>query len=231
MFDNHRRRRRERRVRPGDGRALKPFRTWQLLHRTLFRLDLEEPDGAVHRYEVDVHHLADELSGSLDPEEKDPTPPMALYRDGRRTHVANPPAAFPVPGGVIEVARTSYGLSRMHHVPDGGEARLLTPHPRSAEGLRARLGRRFPLASRVLGAIAIVVLLVSLAVTIPQIVELVTSVEVIAARVGTFTSPISLSAELNTALVIAGALAATERALTLRNHWLIDADTTWTSFT
>ena len=47
---------------------------------------------------------------------------------------------------------------------------------------------------------------------------------------GTFTSPIQLPAWLNTALLVAGIIAAFERALTLRNHWLIDADTTWTSF-
>ena len=231
LFSSHRRRRQEARVRPGDGRPLKPYRAWQLLHRSLFRLDLTEEDGAVHRYEVDVHHLADELSTSAGSGEKDPTPPMALYRDGLRTHVADPPAAFPVPGGAIEVARSSYGLTRMHHVPDDGEARVLTPHPRSLEGWRARFGRRFPVASRLLGGLAIVVLLVSLVVTVPQIVEFVTSIEAVAAQVGTFTSPISLGAGANTALVIAGALAATERALTLRNHWLIDAATTWTNFT
>ena len=31
-------------------------------------------------------------------------------------------------------------------------------------------------------------------------------------------------------VTVAGVLAAVERALTLRNHWLIDAETTWTSF-
>jgi hypothetical protein len=29
--------------------------------------------------------------------------------------------------------------------------------------------------------------------------------------------------------IVLGVLAATERALTLRSHWLIDADTLWTS--
>jgi hypothetical protein len=39
-----------------------------------------------------------------------------------------------------------------------------------------------------------------------------------------------LPAWANTTVTVAGVLAATERALTLRNHWLIDLDTTWTTF-
>ncbi|MDN5822554.1 MAG: hypothetical protein L0H39_13860, partial [Brachybacterium sp.] len=156
--------------------------------------------------------------------------PVALYRDGAQLHIANPPVAFAVPGGAIEVATSMYGLTRMHHVPDGGQPRALRPHPWSLEGRRARFGHRHPGASRAIGAAAILVLLVGLVVMLPQLAEMVTAVEVVAARVGTFTSPIQLPAWANTALLIAGVLAATERALTLRNHWLIDADTTWASF-
>lgn len=35
------RRRRQNKLKPGDGHALKPFRRWQLLHRSLFFLELE----------------------------------------------------------------------------------------------------------------------------------------------------------------------------------------------
>jgi hypothetical protein len=119
----------------------------------------------------------------------------------------------------------------MHHVSEGGDtARTLRPHPRSLEGLRARFGRRYPGASRVLGMLAIIVLLLGLVLMVPQAAELITSIPPVAERVGAFTSPIQLPDWLNISLLVAGALAATERALTLRNHWLIDADTTWTSF-
>ena len=73
-------------------------------------------------------------------------------------------------------------------------------------------------------------LLVGVVMMVPQAAELITQIEVVAENVGTFTSPISLPAWLNVSLVVAGILAATERALTLRNHWLIDAETTWTAF-
>src|SRR5690606_20033261 len=123
------------------------------------------------------------------------------------------------------------GLSRMHHVPAGDRpAQTLRPHPRSLEGLRARFGRRHPGASRLLGALAIVVLLIGVALMVPQAAELITSIPPVAERVGTFTSPIQLPTWLNITVTVAGVLAALERALTLRNHWLIDAEATWTSF-
>src|SRR5699024_5158936 len=103
----------------------------------------------------------------------------------------------------------------------------LQPHRRTGEALRNRFGRRFPRTSRALGIAAIVVLLVSLALGAPQILELITRLDVMPRAVGTFTSPISLPGSVNTPLVIASGLAAIERALTLRSHWLIDFETWW----
>lgn len=231
MFKRLQRSRRLSRAKPGDGSALKDLRWWQLLTRTQFFLDQAEDERQPAHYAVDVRHLATELEGGKIAEGARHAP-VALYRDGRQLYIANPPVAFEVPSGVIEVATSTYGLTRMHHVPaDGGAPRTLRPHRRSLEGLRARFGRRHPRTSAVIGRLAILTLLVGVVVMVPQAVELLTSVSVVAEQVGTFTSPIQLPAWANTALVIAGALAATERALTLRNHWLIDADTTWTSFT
>lgn len=230
MFKRLQRSRQLRRAKPGDGSTLKGLRWWQLLTRTQFFLDPAEDEGRTAHYTVDVRYLATGLEGGKIAEGARHAP-VALYRDDRQLHIANPPVAFEVPGGVIEVATGTYGLTRMHHTPeDGGQPRTLRPHPRSMEGLRARFGRRYPRASAVIGAGAILVLLVGLVLMLPQAVELVTSLEVVAERVGTFTSPIQLSAWTNTALIVAGVLAATERALNLRNHWLIDADTTWTLF-
>lgn len=231
MFTRLRRTRRLRRAKPGDGREMKDLRWWQLLSRTLFFLDADEAAGRTAHYTVDVRYLATELEGGKIAEGARYAP-VSLYRDGRQQHIANQPVAFEVEDGVIEVATSTYGLSRMHFVPsDGGEARTLRPHPRSLEGRRERFGRRHPGMSRLLGAVAIVVLLIGLVTMVPQLAELVTSIDPVAERVGTFTSPIQLPGWLNVSLLVAGALAATERALTLRNHWLIDADTTWTGFT
>ncbi len=257
MASRRRRRRALRRVRPGDGSALAPYRFWHALHRTQFVLDHRDADGAPHRAVVDVHFFADDLlpasasfdklgalaekvglggandaDDAADAEDEDASaaPPVALYVDGVQVHRANLPAAFPVPGGVIEVAASPYGLSRMHVVSEDGQERVLQPHPHSLEGLRARFAQRFPGISRVIGVAAVLVLLGGLALFVPQLLELVTRTEVVAQYVGTFTSPIRLPEWANTALLVAGILAALERALTLRNHWLIDADTTWTSW-
>ena len=229
MFQRLRRARQIGRAKPGDGSAMKDLRWWQLFTRTLFFLDPDEHAGRPSHYTVDVRHLATELEGGKIAEGARHAP-VALYRDGRQVHIANPPVAFEVPGGVIEVATSSYGLTRMHHVATGErKGTTLRPHPRSLEGRRARFGRRHPAASTLIVSVAVVLLLVGLVLMVPQTLELVTSLDPVAERVGTFTSPIQLPVWANTSLLIAGALAATERALTLRNHWLIDADTTWTS--
>jgi hypothetical protein len=217
---------------PGDGSPLKKYSLTQGLSRTLFFVDLPEPGTRSHAYAVDVHFWADELADrelSQDdfgqPEEADS--PVALYRDGIQISRSDLPALFAVPGGHIEVATTLYGLRRMHYLTDRGEERVLRPHPQSAEGLRAAFARRAPRASRAVGWLAAGVLLTGLALTVPQALQAVTDVDLIADNIGTFTSPIHLPVWANTTLFIATTLAAVERALTFRRHWLIDLDTTW----
>lgn len=237
-------------VQPGDRSTLKEFRLWQGLHRSLFYLDdaVEPqqtrtegvagsavpvaPAAPTPVYAVDVHHLADELPGDLaekDAKDKKVTSPAALYRDGVQVHRSDLPATFPVPGGVVDVAISMYGLTRMHYVLDDGTERTLRPDRTSLEGLRARFGSRFPRTSSAIGAVAVVVLLVGLVVAAPLALEMVTRLDIVSERFGTFTSPINLPAWANTTLLVAGILAATERALTLRNHWLVDLDTTGTA--
>ena len=52
--------------------------------------------------------------------------------------------------------------------------------------------------------------------------EMVTRLDIVSDRFATLTSPIDLPGWASTTLLVAGILAATERALTLRNHWLVD---------
>lgn len=212
MFREWRRRRAITKVKPGDGRPLKPFRWWHSLTRTRFHTVLPDDDGEPEAWAVDLSYL--------DAEEK-----IDLYREGRRVARASSPAVFPVPGGAIEVTMSTFGLSRCHVVPDDGEPRQLVPDRLSSEGLRARFGRRFPRASRVMEVTAVVVLIVGLVVAVPQALEWLTSLELAEGRLEPFTSPIQLPGWASTTLLVAGLLAAFERALTLRNHWLIDADT------
>lgn len=201
----------ERRVKPGDGRPLPPFRWWQILGRSLFLLDLEGVGGVTTTFAVDVRQLGDRDDGEVR---------ARLYRDGVQVAVSRLPARFAVPGGRIEVAARASGLRRCHFVPDAGEERQLTPHPRSAEGLRARLHHRHPVLSRVIGVIATAIVLVGVCITVPQLVETISQVPAIAESVGTFTSPIRLPTTVNILLTLAVILASTERALRLRSSWL-----------
>lgn len=212
MFARWRRKRAVTKVRPGDGKPLRPMRPWHALGRSVFHIELPDDDGVPHTFSVSVPFF--DLDGTVH-----------LFRDGRRHAMAEAPAILPVPGGVIEVRTSTFGLARMHFVPDDGSEEQLLPDRASAEGLRARFGHRFPRASRVVAGLAVAVLLVGLAVGLPQILEQLTQIEWIAQNVGTFTSPVSLPAWANTTLFVAGLAAGIERGLTLRNHWLIDMDT------
>jgi len=212
VFRRWRRERANREVKAGDGRAIKPLRWWQGLHRSVFFHDTTDDDGNPLRYAVDI--------SLIDPDGK-----VELFLDGAQVAVAIDPASFPVPGGAIEVRTSARGLARMHFVPDDGEERVLRPHPRSAGGLREKLGKRYPRTSSVIGGLAIAVLILGLVLVVPQILEWASDFPVVADNLGTFTSPIALPAWVNTTLVVAGILAAIERTLTMRNHWLLDADT------
>lgn len=213
MFKRYKRRWQLSRAKPGDGSRLQRFRFWHLLSRSLFTLELPDESGRPHRYDVDVHHLRDSSSAER---------PAALYRDGVQVLAANLPVTFPVPGGVIEVAVGQYGVKRMHHVTDDGRERVLRPDPRSLEGRRVRFEQRFPHTSAVIGATGLVVLLMGLAGTLSAVAEQVTRIEVVAQHVGTFTSPLRLPVWATIALAVAGALAATDRALRLKSTWMAD---------
>ena len=213
MFSNWRRRRATRRVKPGDGHALQRYRWWQPLSRALLHARLPEEDGERHLWSVDVRLWGDSSDGEVR---------ARLYRDGRHHAESTLPAVFPVPGGVIEVVTSGYGLKRCHFTAEDGAERQLTPDPASAEGRRARLDRSHPALSRGIGVVSVLVLLVALVFGIPQIVEEVSRIPPVAERLGVFHSPVRLPATLNVALVVAALLASTERALRLRYHWLLD---------
>jgi hypothetical protein len=212
VFTKYRRRWQRSRAEPGDGSRLPPYRFWQPFSRSLFSVELADGTGR-HVFEVDVRHGRDSSSRKR---------PAALYRDGVQVQAANLPVAFPVPGGVIEVAVSQYGVKRMHLVGDDGRQQVLRPHPRSAEGLRARFDERFPRTSAALGAVGLVVLLVGLAVALSLAVEQITRVEVVAQHTGTFTSPVHLPGWATFALAAAGVLAAIDRALRLKSTWMAD---------
>ncbi|MDJ1372272.1 hypothetical protein [Gulosibacter molinativorax] len=202
-------------IKRGDGSAIKPVRGLEALWRSQFGIRLVEQDGngrdAVRSYAVDVNLFDWEPTG-------------ALYRDGQQYLRAELPVRFPVQRGEIDVAATSFGMKRVHFIRDNEEVQLL-PMPGTAEHARAMFAREHPFWSRLIGILAIVVMLVSLALLVPWALEQVTRVEFIAERFGVFVSPLEIPGWLGGVLTVAGFAAAIERALTLRNHWLIDADT------
>lgn len=212
MLKDFRRRRRLARVRPGDGRPRPDYRFWQLFTRSLFLLRAPRPDGGHQLFEVDIRHGRDSSSAKR---------PAALYRDGVQVAEADLPVAFPVPGGVIEVATTVYGLKRIHYVTDDGAETLLSPHPRSLEGRRARFAQRAPLASAAVAAMSIVVLLAGLSLTLLTVAAALSRTPPIASALGVFTSPVQLSGWLAIAVPLITTLAAVERGTALRSNWLL----------
>jgi hypothetical protein len=221
MFGELRKRWQVGRVRPGDGSALGTYRWWQLLSRSVFHLELFESAGSAHTYSVDVRHAADAQSRA-EHEDGSRRSPAALYRDGFQVARSNLPAAFPVPGGVVEVASSAFGLKRIRYVGDDGRVLPLRPDRRSTEGRRAAYERRHPTASRVLGAVSLVVLLPVMALMLLQLAATLSEVPPVAESLGTFVSPVELPTWGNGVLLGIGVLAATERATRLRYHWLLD---------
>lgn len=206
-----RQQRRMRRVKPGDGSALPRLHWWQLFGvRSVFHLDLDTPTGR-RRYTVDVP--TDSESGAR---------VARLYVDGRQEARSRTPATFEVPGGVVDVVASAFGLKRCHYVSDGAEHQL-TPDPRSLEGRRARLERRLPTVSRAIAGLSVLLLLVGLALLGLQVAEPISRIPPIADNLGTFTSPIQLTWWQNTLLTLGAAFGAMERATRLRYHWLLDA--------
>lgn len=193
------------------GGRLRPLRRWEVLHRALYTVELGQ---VAYTAEVDL--------GRDDGK-------AVLYADGVEQAAADMPAAFPVPGGTIEVDTGLYGVRRVHLVLGGGREERLRPVAGTLEDRRARLDRRRPGVSRAIAWTAAGVLAANLVLALPQAVELVTALPKVAAAVGTFTSPVNLPAWLNFTLVLAGALAAAERLLTLRQHRVLDAETIWTN--
>ena len=187
--------------RPGDGSELKPMRRWDFLWRTVMGIRYA---GA--RWDIDVDFF--------DWDEK-----VRLYRDGLQQRVQRGTSRFELDDGArIEVAWSTYGLRRAHLVGADGAQRQLVPARGTAERWRAELHRDRPGLSRRLGIVSWLGLVIALVLQIPQ------ALAVVAELTGwyRFASPVALPAWLNTPLTVAGVLAALERALRLRYHWLLD---------
>lgn len=216
MLDEWKRRRAAKRIEPGDGRPLQPFRWWQLLSgRKLFYLTLTHPDGRRTEYAVDVRHW-----GRQGGEEG---AKAHLFVDGVHRAGSRLPAAFPAGDGTIDVALSGFGLKRIHYVTHDGAEYRLVPDPGSAVGRRLRFDRDHPSASRWIGAVSVLMLVIGIGLNLLQLLEPISGIPPLAERFGHFASPIHLPLWLNIALGVGAAVASMERGLRLRYHWLLDA--------
>lgn len=214
MESTWRERRWTRRAKAGDGSSLKPFRWWQVTTRSVMSIALDDGVGRSVMHTVDVRHGGDASDGVVR---------ARLYRDGVLHLVSRVPARFAVDGGHIEVRVSASGLRRCHFVGVDGAEQQLSPDPRSAEGRRMRLAQRHPAASRVMGAVSIVLLLVGVGLNALQIAEPISQIPPIAETLGVFESPVHLDPWVNIALGLGATLGAIERASRLRYHWLLDS--------
>lgn len=200
-----------RRVRAGSGEPLRRYRWWQMFGRSLRAITLSSPDGTGSTYTVDVRHVGDMTDGEIR---------ARLYVDGSLQSFAKMPTRFPVPGGHIEVAITGFGLKRCHYVCTDGIEVELTPDPASAEGRHARLHHRHPCLSRLIGIVSTLLVVIGLIVEVPQIIASLSQIPPIADSIGTFTSPVQLSLQINLLIGLAAVVGSTERALRMRSSWV-----------
>lgn len=186
-----------------------PYRWWHLLHRSV--LGIRHAD---HFYAVDYDYF------DWDDEVK-------FYRDGHQIAVGRQPNAYPVEGGQIEFATTFYGVRRAHLVLTGGAVHALSPDPKSPEAWRKRLAERHRVVSSLIAVAAVLVLVGGLVVGSMALIETLTHTEVAEPLGWSFSSPVELTGAVATAWGVAGVLAVAERAVSMRHHWLLDADTWW----
>lgn len=205
-------RRLTRRARPADGRPLTPFRWWQLFRRSVLSISLEHA-GTPVVHTIEVRHGGDS-NGVVR---------AGLYLDGILHLESRLPARFPVAGGHIEVRKSPGGMRRCHFVAHDGTTRALVPDPRSAEGRRMRFARHHPVASTLIGAISIAMLLIGVGLGALQAAGPVSEIPPIAATLGTFESPVRLPVWLNLCLGLGASAAAIDRALRMQHHWLLDS--------
>lgn len=206
-------RRLAKRVKPGDGRPLKPFRWWQMTRRSVMSIALPV-DGRQVMHTVEVKHGGDAETGVVR---------AGLYLDGQLRAQSKVPARFPVAHGHIEVRTSQVGLRRCHFIAHGGTERRLVPDPGSAEGRRMRFALQHPAASGLISAISVLMLLIGVGLNILQAAEPISEIPLIADAFGSFASPLHLPVWLNIALGFGAAVGVVERAMHMRYHWLLDS--------
>ncbi|MCM8555423.1 hypothetical protein [Streptomyces sp. STCH 565 A] len=188
------------------GVELPPFRPSFSLQRTRFTAYLADESIAT----VDIDHTSGHAS---------------LYRNNRLERTAEMPTRFTLGSERIEVAASRYGMRRIHLIRADGTQEPLDPAPGTPEHWRRRFSQRHPKVSHATAVGAVAVLIVDLILLAPQLLEVLTHLSIWSDRFPSFVSPVLLPVWFNAILGVAAALAATERALTLRHHRILDIET------
>lgn len=148
-----------------------------------------------------------------------------LYRDGRLVDTAKGgKARFVIADGVrIEAALSKFGMKyvRLRRAGDRS-TRPLQPMRGTAEAWRAEVDRRHPVASRAVGIVAVLVLIIMLLLELPQLINLVGTLTPHVGLAGFGIPEVSLTGPQNAAVVIIGGLAGLERALSMKHNPLLD---------
>lgn len=178
--------------------SLKPVSGLEVIWRGVY-----EVDRAGHSYavEVDFFDFAERIH---------------LYRDGTRIETKRSPARFEAERGtVIEAAMGLPGMKKLRLVDGRGET-ALRPAAGTAEARRADFERRHARGSRLVGALAWLVLVVALVVEIPELIALAGN-----AAGFELSSPFGLPRLVTGALGVLALAAALDRALRFkRSRWL-----------
>ncbi|WP_239741098.1 TetR/AcrR family transcriptional regulator [Mammaliicoccus sp. M-M45] len=196
-------------VKEGDGHNLKPYRLWNIFTHSLFHITIiNEKNGEVN-YALKSKYFVGE-------------PRVDLYNNGKHVAYSKLPAAFKLENGILEVRSGGSGINRIKYISNQEENFSVKPDKKSIRGMRLELHKHFPKVSGFISLVSILVIFVSFILSMPQILESLTQIPWIAENIGIFESPIHFSVAMNISIGIAVAIAASERAMMLRNHWLID---------
>lgn len=82
--------------------------------------------------------------------------------------------------------------------------------------------RQHPGASALIGVVSVVFLVIGVGLNLLQAAQPISEIPAIADSLGTFESPVRLPIWLNVTLGFGAAIGATERAMRMRYHWLLD---------
>lgn len=149
---------------------------------------------------------------------------IRLYRDGLLVDSARRRASFPLGDGVqIEAAVAQMGMRyvRLRHDATGSVTPL-PPAKGTAEAWRARVDQAHPVASRIAGTFSFMVLVVVLALELPQLVNLFGNLVPLVGLPSFEVPELTFSGWANAALIILGGAAGLERSLSMKHNPLLD---------